>query len=339
MAVLYLNQDGEKLRVKHKRLIVEYRNEKIFQIPVIKVEDIIVVGNVEITPSALHLIAKNGISTCFISKHGNFYCKIQPAFPKNVYIRLQQYEKSRDKNFCVRFARCIICGKIYNQRALLYKYYLNHKNEEIVDSLKKLKSVYKQIARATNIQTILGQEGRASSVYFQTLGKIVPDDFKFNRRTKRPPEDMFNSLLSFGYTLLYNEIITAILTSALDPYVGFMHKLEYGRASLAVDLMEEFRVPVIDSLVLALVNKKIIKKEHFVKKYRGYYLTDKGRKLFFKHYEQKLNSTPPSTIENEFVKFQGDDTITFRKLFIIQCRNFAKTIIRQHIYSPFKIKI
>jgi len=338
MAILYLNKDGEKLKVKNKRFIIEYKNEKIFQIPVIKVEDIVIVGNVEVTTPALHLISRNGISTCFISKYGDFYCKIEPGFPKNIYTRLQQYEKSKDMNFCLKFAKCIICGKIHNQRALLYKYYLNHKIN-ITESLKGLRNIYRRVATANSIQTILGLEGRASFIYFQTLGKIVPDDFKFKKRTKHPPKDMFNSLLSLGYTLLYNEIMTAIISSALDPYIGFVHKLEYGRASLALDLMEEFRVPAIDTLILGIVNKKIIKKEHFFTRNNGYYLTEKGREIFFNYYENKINSSVSNNLENRFVKFQGDDTTNFRKLFFIQCKNFAKTLIHQNTYTPFKIKV
>lgn len=169
----------------------------------------------------------------------------------------------------------------------------------------------------------MGVEGGASAAYFRALGQMFLKDLKFEKRTKRPPKDPVNALLSFGYSLITNEIHGLLVGHGFDPFIGFLHGLSYGRPSLALDLVEEFRQPVVDRFTLRLVNRGIIKKEDFTAREGGIYLTDHARKTFFVQYDKQINQK------------SGTPALSVRDHFKHQIRQLSKSMQTRSAYKPY----
>ena len=185
---------------------------------------------------------------------------------------------------------------------------------------------------AEDRESLMGYEGMAAKIYFSALGKIVDPAFSFEKRSKRPPLDPFNSLLSFAYTLIMYELFTAITNEGLHPYVGFLHALKEHHPALASDLLEEWRAVLADSFVMALVQHHEIKEEHFChdEESRGVYLTSEGRKIFFRAYEKKMRST------NQYI----DGKHSFRRSLNYQVAQYSQALLAQEpkMYEPIWIR-
>jgi CRISPR-associated protein Cas1 len=210
------------------------------------------------------------------------------------------------------------------------KHSRSHKEIELTSELTGLELMLGSVAGAREIEILMGFEGTAARHYFHAFGKMVRKEFAFDGRSKRPPKDPVNALLSLGYTLLFHEMVTAIEAIGLDPYLGFLHEVEYGRASLAVDLCEEFRY-LIDSLVLALINRGELNQYDFHRgEDGGYFLVDHGRKTFYAAYEHKVRTE---------VSYVNADTMSYRRIFFHQAEELAR-VIRGEVeaYRPFLMR-
>ena len=177
----------------------------------------------------------------------------------------------------------------------------------------------------------MGIEGASAEAYYRCYAKIISQNLSFKRRTKHPPLDPVNALLSLGYVLITNEIAALAESNGLDPFIGFLHSLRYGRQSLPLDLMEEFRHPVIDGLVQTMVNKGVIKEEDFHRKSNGAYLLNEGAlKIFFGLYEERM--------EKQFLDRKKDTYTSYRKLFRRQVDNIKRTLLDMEKYQPFLVR-
>jgi CRISPR-associated protein Cas1 len=214
---------------------------------------------------------------------------------------------------------------------MLQRYQRNHPDEvDFTEPLKNLDSCLDELPNKTKVSTVVGLEGRASAIYFEAFGKMFRKDIQFTIRTRRPPQDPVNSLLSLGYTLITNEMFSLTSAIGFDPYIGFLHGVDYGRPSLALDLIEEFRHAIVDRLTLELINKEILTRDDFEEKEGGIYLKEEPRKKYFAQYEKRM-----------LTSFQDEETkeeINFRKMFLKQAQIFAKTIQERVSYKPFLIK-
>ncbi len=333
MAILYIDEQGSSIYREKGQLIIKKEENILAKIPFAQVDSIIILGAIYITPSALNLILNNSIFTSFLTIDGRYKGSLFSNLSKNIFLRIKQYEYYNDIEFREKFSKLIVYNKIKNLYSFLLKYKRNHKDckiDEEIDKIKTLIDKLKKINRLSRNQ-LMGIEGISAKHYFSAFGKMIRKEFIFSKRTSHPPKDPVNSLLSLGYTLLFNEFVSLIYSNGLDPFIGFYHDLEYGRESLAVDLMEEFRF-VIDSYILQLVNKGIIKKDDFefcVDK--GFYiLKDIPRKSFYKNYEEKLLTE--ITINNK--------TLNYRKIFSNQVLSFSKFLKDpvNNLYEPFTYK-
>lgn len=334
MAVLYVTEQGSSIYRERGMLVVK-KDEKVLQeIPIAKVDKVIIVGGIFISTSALNLLLNNHIFTSFITIDGRYKGSFFSGFSKNIDLRLKQFEKFYDEKFKERLSKVLILNKIKNLYSFLLKHKRNNPNAEMDDELSRIKNIINKlkIVQDIRIPQLLGVEGMAARYYFKAFGKIIKNEFTFTKRTMYPPKDQVNSLLSLGYTLLLNEFVSLIYSNGLDPFIGFLHSTEYGRESLAVDMIEEFRF-VVDSFVLKLINKKIIVKNDFIfDKSAGYYkLDDRSKKIFYDKYEDKLLTE----IHEENIKRTGN----YHNIFQSQVNKLSKFIDdKVESYIPFSYR-
>ena len=242
--------------------------------PAGKVDGVLIFGNVQFTTQALRLMMENGIELAFFSNRGKLLGQMTSPYPKNVPLRLAQYEKMLDENFVLEFSRNMARSKLENSVAFLKKFSRNHPDIDIGQQIEAIDGSIKSLESKMGVDSLLGVEGTAATVFFKAYKKMILREFEFEGRKKRPPTDPVNSLLSFGYTLIYNEISWLLDGMGFDPYMGFYHRPHYGHATLASDLMEQFRSPVVDRFTLNIVNNGIFKKEDF------FHHAPSGRRVF-----------------------------------------------------------
>ena len=244
------------------------------------------------SPGLMKLCANNGISLTFLSPHGRFIGRLQGPIKGNVLLRKQQYSLADNPEFSLALSRIFIAGKVNNYRSILNRYLRDYGNNADVSAIVSLLNQRKRaILQARNPNELRGMEGDAANAYFSVLSHLIlhqKEDFSFHGRNRRPPRDAVNALLSFAYTLIANDVASALETIGLDPYVGFLHTLRPGRASLALDMMEELRAFLGDRLVLSLINRRQITIRDFI--YQGeesIVLTDKGRKIVLSAWQNR----------------------------------------------------
>lgn len=328
MAVLYLVEQGAVLRKASRRLVVEKEDRTLLEVPEFKVERVMVFGNVQLTTQAVGFLLERGIETAFFTLGGQLKGKLSPLESKNIPLRLFQYKRHLDESFRTALAGRLVAGKIRNQVVMLQRFRRNHPEVDFSVPLLRLAQCLNALPRKNRVSTLLGVEGVATAVYFEAFGQMFRRELRFQGRTRRPPTDPANALLSLGYTLVGGEILSHLSGTGFDPYIGYLHGIEYGRASLALDMLEEFRHPVVDRLALSLLNREILGAVDFEARDGGVYLAGQARKTFFSHYEKTMTGT--------FV--HGGVSTSFRKLFRVQARRMAAAIQREERYVPFLLK-
>lgn len=325
MGVLYVEEQGSTICRQKGCLVIKKDKEVIKEIPISSVDRIILVGKVSLTASTIGLLLSSNVFTSFVTTYGEYRGSLFSRLSKNVFLRVKQYQRYNDIVFRQQFSKIILLAKVKNLYTLLLKHKRNHPDYDIDKELSILKKIIEVLTnmRKISISQLLGVEGFSARIYYRAFGKIVSPGFKFTKRTKYPPKDKINSLLSLGYTLLFNVFVSILYSHGLDPFVGFFHSLEYGRESLAVDMMEEFRF-LIDSLVISLINRRVIKEDDFeFDDDKGYFvLKSKARKIFYEKFENRLkvqikceiNGSYRSVFEhqtNKLISFIEDSTLVY----------------------------
>src|SRR3954469_24044918 len=202
MAVLYLTEQGSIVRKTSDRLIVEKDHEVLLEVPCLKLETILIYGNVQVTTQALAELLDHGIELAYLSQSGRLRGQLTPPKAKNIPLRMRQYDASRSEAFCLRLARTLVSAKIGNAVAVLSRFRENHPERITQEEIQDLREIAAAVDRATSLETLLGVEGSAAARYFHSLGKMVPAEMGFDGRNRRPPRDPLNALLSFGYVLV-----------------------------------------------------------------------------------------------------------------------------------------
>lgn len=330
MPTLYLTEQGSILRKEHRRFIVEKDDNVLFEIPEFKLDRILIFGNVQITTQALRYLLITGTNTSFFNTDGYFIGKLVGKESKNIFLRITQYDKARDPEYTLLIAMAIVNAKINNEIATIRKHCSNYPISNFTQELNFLGRNLMKIEKAKTVNSLMGIEGITSKIYFSAFKLMLRKEFKFQQRTRHPPRDPVNSVLSYGYTILTSEIFGLLFAVGFDPYVGFFHGIRYGRPSLALDMVEEFRAPLIDRLMLTLFNKRILKQEHFDNVEDGILLNREGKNLFFKQYERMM--------EDYCLEKGLDERITNRRLLYHQCINLLKAIESGKIYEPFLLR-
>ena len=296
---LYVTSGNRYLSLDGENVVVLEEQQEIGRIPLHNLQAIVTFGYTGASPALMGACAQRNIELSFMSGNGRFLARITGEVKGNVTLRKQQYRVSDDKEKSIKIARNFILGKVYNSRWVLERAGRDYGMRLDAELIRK-KSLYlaqsmKNIRMCENSDELLGLEGEAASVYFSVFDELIlqqKNDFYFHGRNKRPPLDNVNAMLSFAYSLLASMCGSALESVGLDPYVGFFHTDRPGRMSLALDLMEEFRSIMADRFVLTLINKRIMKSDHFMKKENGaVIMSDEGRKLFISAWQSKKQET------------------------------------------------
>jgi CRISPR-associated protein Cas1 len=292
-AVLYVQEPGSHVGKRSEHLVVRKDGQEVTRVPMHAIRQLVVFGHVQVSTQALETLLQNEISIAYLTGHGRFIGTFAPAERKNVGLREAQFRRFTDAEECLTLAKAVVRGKLINQRALLMRS-LRGDGDRGSDepAARGLADLIRRLDGAVSMETVLGLEGQGAALYFAEFGRFLRvqppgGGFDFTARNRRPPRDPVNSLLSFAYAMLAKDCFSAICTVGFDPYKGFFHQNRHGKPSLALDLMEEFRPVIADSVVLTLINNEMLTPNDFLVWREACQLTDAGRKAFFGAYEQR----------------------------------------------------
>ncbi len=283
----YLAKDGETVAVRIEK-------EVKLRIPVHTLEGIVCFGNVGCSPFLMGFCAGRDVSISFLTEYGRFLARVVGPMSGNVLLRREQYRRADDLEFSAGVSRAFLTGKIINCRTVLQRVIRDHRNKvdvsAVEEAIKRLNTSVRQLQKEFDLDAIRGIEGDAAHVYFGAFDHLIirnKKDFFFHQRSRRPPLDRINCLLSFLYTLIMHDVRSALECTGLDPAVGFLHRDRPGRPGLALDLMEEFR-PMADRLALSLINLGQLQEKDFtVSEAGGVRMKDEARKTLLVSYQKR----------------------------------------------------
>lgn len=314
---LYITEQGCYVKVKENQIIVKKEKEILREIPLNNLESITIVGNAQVTTQAINVIESNGISLNYVSKSG-YYKYSLVGYNNFDVLRLEkQLNAFSDKKYCLKLAKVIIESKVANQILILRRYNRNLKSKKISEIIKTIKIYKKKILICKKINELNGIEGIISKYYFSGLKLLIPKEFNFKKRVKRPATDPFNSLLNFGYTLLLNEIMVCLYNKKLLPYKGFMHSDDIGHPTLASDLMEEYRPFIVDTMLVDLVKRKIIKITDFTEVDGHFYINKEKKDYIINKFYEKISKKR---------KYLNDFNIDIRTTIFLQIESLINSM-------------
>ncbi len=264
MTTLYVSEVGSMVRKDGDQLKITTPKEgTLLKMPMANLEQLVVFGNVTVSTAVIRALLDRGSGVVYLSRGGKLLGRLQSTVSKNIPLRWAQFNAASDENTRLNIAKDIVRGKLHNQRALLQRSGREGR-EGLEETIRHMRALVKRVDRAVTLDELRGIEGAGAAAYFRQWPRLIKTfGFPFPGRVRRPPTDPVNSLLSFGYVLLMNQVLTACEIVGFDPYVGFLHMDRYGRPALALDLMEEFRPVIVDSLVLSFINRRMAEPEDF----------------------------------------------------------------------------
>lgn len=291
-ADVYLSLDGQNV-------VVQQAGEELARFPLHTLENIMMFTYPGASPALMGACAQQSINMCFCTPNGRFLARATGKSNGNVLLRRVQYRLADDVEASCQIARNMMHGKVYNMRWSIQRTLRDHgmrvEKEKLENASNILREALPKIQNEENLDSLRGIEGETASVYFSVLDEMIlnqKQSFFFHTRNRRPPLDRVNAMLSFAYALLANDCAAALESVGLDSYVGFMHRDRPGRASLALDLMEEFRPCFADRFVLTMINNRMVKEKDFLDKQSGVVImTDEGRKNLLKAWQERKRET------------------------------------------------
>lgn len=310
MSTIYVSEQGAVISKTSRRIVISKDSAIILEVPIFKVERIFIFGNVQLTTQAMNFLLESNIDVSFFTMGGKCHGRLAAIDSKNIFLRLAQYERYLDKEFQINLAKKIVDIKLSNEIDLIYSFTKNYgisRFKEILIAIKKCRELLKN---KTTINSVMGIEGIAASYFFKSFKMMIRNEnLVFNVRQKNPSIDPINSLLSFGYTLVTNEILSVLIGQGFDPYIGFLHGINYGRPSLALDLVEEFR-STIDGFTLKLLNKSILTENDFITTSDGTFLKPETMKKYFIFYDKLMSKTNSGNTDGS----RGNDAVLSEKI-------------------------
>lgn len=292
---LYVQTQGAVLHLDHDTVKVEIERELKLRLPLLRLSGIVVFGRVTITPFLIQRCAEDGRSLVWLDRNGRFKARVEGPARGNVLLRRAQHLALSDAKRTLGIARQIVAAKLQNSRQILLRGAREASAEAartaLAEAAGRIAEILGRLSESRTLDELRGAEGDAARSYFGVFGYHVRADqeaFAMDGRTRRPPRDRVNAVLSFLYALLRAECIAGLESVGLDPQVGFLHALRPGRPALALDLMEEFRPIIADRLALALINRRQVQAQHFANLPGGaVHLNDDGRKIVLGAYQQR----------------------------------------------------
>ncbi len=326
MTVVYITRPGSTLAARSRALVVSGGGETLARIPALAARSVVALAPTHVTSAALALCAREGVELVVVPRHAGVLARLG-ASESGLALRAVQYRRADDPGFCQQFARSVVLGKVRNQRRLLGRSRGRHE-PGVREARDELGVTLDRVERAEDVAALRGLEGRASAIYFRALRGLLNPEYGFRGRNRRPPRDPVNALLGFAYTLLTAEAAATVAGVGLEPALGFFHRARAGRPALALDLVEEFRAPVADALVLAVTGLRKLAPEHFRVGSTGVRMKVSARRRFLEAYEEKLGQPFMS---------RGGETLTLREALRAQALRLAEVVRVGGGYEPFEL--
>lgn len=328
---LYVQEQGAKITLSGEELVIKSRKGPDARARLPNVSQVSLFGNVQVTTQALRALLERGISVSLLSTGGWFYGRATGVESKNIELRIAQHRAMADTEVCLRLARGIVASKIRNARTMLRR---NHKSPPEV-TLFELEQLAKKAERVESIESLLGIEGTAARSYFAAFAGMLKGagaiEFDLEGRNRRPPRDPVNALLSLSYALLTKELAHVSASAGLDPLLGFYHQPRFGRPALALDLMEEFRPIIGDSIVISAINTGVVEASDFVTHPTGVALRPPARRRFLLAYERRMDQLVTHPVFGY--------RVSYRRILEVQARLFGRFILGEiPAYPEFRTR-
>ncbi|MFB2737119.1 CRISPR-associated endonuclease Cas1 [Umezakia ovalisporum] len=329
MTTLYITDHGAYLSVKNQQFQVFYQRELRIKIPVMRVTNIVLFGSCNVSHGAVSVALQRRIPIMYLSQKGRYFGRLQAEGMAKVEYLARQVECSQNPEFTKKQAEAIVRAKLHNSRIMLMRLNRRVKSEQATKAIAQLELFMEKLPFAEDVNMLRGYEGIAATTYFQALGSLVTGEFSFEKRTKRPPTDPINSMLSLGYTLLSQNVYSLIQTLGLHTHFGNLHVPRDNHPALVSDLMEEFRALVVDSLVIYLVNRNLFTIDDFTfpDERKGVYFQPHALKKFLKHWEERL--------QTEVTHPYSDCKLPYRRCIELQVREYIACLMGEvEMYRP-----
>lgn len=346
MAVLYVTEQGAVVHRQGRRLVVRKLGHVLEWVHTFRLEQLVLFGNVQLTAQAIAFLLQEGIDTVFMGTGGKYRGRLVSGDGKNVALRQTQFRRAEDTAFQLDLARRFVRGKLQNSCALLRRHQRRVRRPEVESALHRVRHSLAKLDSSATLDEVRGREGAGAAAYFAAFPQLIAQEgFPFGGRTRRPPRDAVNALLSFGYTMLLGTVTTAVQVVGLDPFLGSLHTPENGKPSMVLDLMEEFRPLLVDAGVLRVINRRQMLPEDFLyqedvelppeiagdeppprEEYPVLMRPESIRKWILA-YEQSLRQRllyPPLSAQ-----------LTYRQIVLEQARLLARHIQGDKTYEPF----
>jgi CRISPR-associated protein Cas1 len=287
MNTVYIAQENCTVHRAGEHLLIKQRGAALDTIPLVSVNSLVLLDSAQLTSQAIDMLLEKGVDVTYMSRGGKIRGRILSQRGSGAIIRLAQYGAFADSARRAAIANSIVEAKIKNQLSVVVKYKRHDTNPEFNESISAINALLDELRNVTGINEIMGIEGASAKYYWDCFKRLLkrPD---FTRREYRPAPDYVNAILNLTYAFLANEITTALTAEHLDAEIGFLHSVHYGRASLALDIIEEFRAPFADAWILSLLNRRIIKGEHFEIKDGDFRLDDAGFRKYCELYHRHI---------------------------------------------------
>ncbi len=335
MAPVYVREQGAVVRRRGERLLVTRNDKELLDLPLLHVDQLIVMGNVQVTSQAVAMLLQAEVDVVFLSLYGKFRGRLMHTGSKFAKLRHAQLQKMSNEQVTLAIARQVVVGKLHNQRELLAKLMGQAGSPlQLQRAITGIGQMLEQARRSQVMDSLRGYEGKAGADYWAAFRTLLPNTFGFQGRKYFPPPDPVNALLSFGYSLLLKDVTAAVQVVGLDPYLGFFHTIDYGRPSLALDLMEEFRPVLVDGVVLELVQAGQLTAADFEQTGQAEQpvrLKESSINTLIQRYEQRAG-------EKAAHPDAGGQT-SLRRVIELQVRRLARLMLGQEKgYEPFMVK-
>lgn len=319
MTTIYVREQGAVVRKRNERIVVTKEDRELSSIPLVNLEQVALIGNVQLTTPAAALLLEHDVDVVFFSHYFKYRGRLVGIGSKNAALRVAQMRRMSDETWGLGVARSVVVGKLTNQRVIMQRQAARRLGEPAIQqAIEGMAAMRAGAERAEGLETLRGYEGKGAAFYFAGVKVLLDPRWGFQGRAFYPPPDPINAALSLGYALLLKDMMAAVQIVGLDPYLGFFHAIEPGRPSLALDVMEEFRPLLVDTAVLALVNEGRLTPADFTRtseEKRPVVMRDEGMRRLIEAYEQRLETTLHHPVTG--------DQVTYRRCLELQMRQIA----------------
>ncbi|MBW4575147.1 MAG: type I-D CRISPR-associated endonuclease Cas1d [Aphanothece sp. CMT-3BRIN-NPC111] len=334
MGTVYITEPDAFIGKLDERLSVKANKQTLLDVPLIKVDGVVVLGRATVSPAAISELLERHIPLSFLTGTGKYLGRLEPEMTKNIFVRKAQWQAAGESEQAIHVVQGFVRGKLKNYRNTLLRRERECSQLNLKSSIAHLEQAIAPIDKTTNVNSLRGLEGSGSAAYFGCFDQLIKgSEFQFEARRRRPPTDPVNALLSFGYSLLCHDVQSAVNIVGFDPYLGYLHVERYGRPSLALDLMEEFRPLIVDAVVLSAMNKRSLTPSDFTTEplSNAVKLTKEGLRAFLRLYEQKKQSKFKHPVMGR--------QCTYQEALEVQARLVAKYLMGEiEKYPPLVLK-